>query len=303
MRYGLIGLGKMGLAMAGRLISQGHEVIGYDIEPARMSLGVAKGVRSVSKPVETVTGAECVLSVISDDAAARGLFQTSNGLLAGGASGRLFVEMSTLQPATVRDIGRLAAMAGARFVAAPVMGTIPQAEEGRLLALASGAPEDVAQARPALQPLARAVRNLGPLGSGNAMKLVVNLGMAAFLESLTEGFALGARHGLSVETMLDVLAEAPIASPWLKVKADIFTGKAGPVSLDIRSLNKDVMSAVAAGAAEGVPMPMASGILAILSAAVAGGRGDDDLAELPRVFRETMLRRPSSFAFQAETGQ
>jgi 3-hydroxyisobutyrate dehydrogenase-like beta-hydroxyacid dehydrogenase len=120
--------------------------------------------------------------------------------------------------------------------------------------------------------------------------------MAAVLGALAEGFAFGQRHGLSVEMMLEVLGEAPIANPWLKAKAPILTGRPGPISLDIRSLNKDVMSAVAAGAVEGVPMPMASGILATLSAAVAAGRGGDDLAELPRFFREAMLRRPASRA-------
>jgi len=138
------------------------------------------------------------------------------------------------------------------------------------------------------------VLELGPLGAGNAMKLVVNLGMAAFLGALTEGFALGARHGLSVATMLEALGEAPIANPWLKGKAGILAGEPGPVSLDISALNKDVMSAVAVGATEGVPMPMAAGILTTLSAAVAAGHGADDLAELPRFFREQMLRRSAS---------
>ena len=296
MRYGLVGLGKMGLAMARRLTGLGHEVIGWDVDPARVELASQLGARPAAGPADAASRSETLITIVTDDAAVRRLFQAPEGLLAGGAAGRLFIEMSTLQPATVRDIGAEVARAGGRLVGAPVMGTIPQAEDGKLLALAGGAPEDVARARLALEPLTRAVLELGPLGAGNAMKLVVNLGMAAVLEALTEGFALGQRHGLSVETMLEVLGEAPIANPWPKAKAAILTGRPGPVSLDIRSLNKDVMSAVAAGAVEGVPMPMAAGILATLSAAVAAGRGGDDLAELPRFFREAMLRRPASSA-------
>jgi 3-hydroxyisobutyrate dehydrogenase len=290
MRYGLIGLGKMGLAMAGRLRTQGHDVAGWDIDSTRVALAAEHGAKPAVDLAEIVSQAETVISIVTDDATVRKLFRASDGLLAGDASGRLFVEMSTLQPATVREIGALASARGARLVGAPVMGTIPAAEEGKLLALAGGAPEDISRARIALSPLTRAVLGLGPLGAGNAMKLVVNLGMAAFLGALTEGLALGGRHGLTVETMLEVLGEAPIANPWLKAKAGILTGQPGAISLDIRSLNKDILSAVAAGAVEGVPMPMAAGVLATLSAAVAAGRGDEDLAELPRFFREAMLR-------------
>jgi 3-hydroxyisobutyrate dehydrogenase len=280
----------MGLAMAGRLRTLGHEVIGWDIDPARTALAAERGAWPGSDLVDVVSHAETVISIVTDDAAVRGLFRVSNGLLAGDVAGRLFVEMTTLQPATAREVGALTSARGARLVGAPIMGTIPAAEEGKLLALAGGAPEDIALARVALAPLTRAVLELGPLGAGNAMKLVVNLGMGAYLGALTEGLALGERHGLTLATMLEVLAEAPIASPWLKAKAGILSGQPGPISLDIRSLNKDVLSAIAAGAVEGVPMPMSAGVLATLSAAVAAGRGGEDLAELPRFFRESMLR-------------
>lgn len=294
MRYGMIGLGKMGLAMAGRLRRQGHEIVGWDIDPARLSLAAELGARPAANLADVALHAEIVISIVTDDAAVRSLFEAPDGLLAGDAAGRLFIEMSTLQPATVREIGALVASRGARLVGAPLMGTVPQAEDGKLLALAGGAPDDIARARAALEPLTRGVLELGPLGAGNAMKLVVNLGMAAFLGALTEGFALGARHGLTLATMLETLGEAPIANPWLKAKAGILEGQPGPVSLDIRSLNKDIMSAIAAGALEGVPMPMAAGVLATLSAAVAAGRGGEDLAELPRFFREAMLRPAAS---------
>jgi 3-hydroxyisobutyrate dehydrogenase-like beta-hydroxyacid dehydrogenase len=295
MQIGLIGLGRMGLAMAGRLVAQGHAVHGWDVDPARIIFAAERGATAASGPAQVSARSEVILTIVTDDAAVRHLFGSPDGLLAQPVSGRLFVEMSTLQPQTVRDVGAQAASAGARLVGAPVLGTIPAAEEGALLALAGGAAEDVGRARAALAPLTREVLHLGPLGAGNAMKLIVNLGMAAFLEALAEGMALGARHGLSVETMLDVLGQGPIANPWLKAKSGILLGASGPTSLDIRAIHKDVMSAVAAGATEGVPMPMAAGILATLSAAVAVGRGSDDLAELPKFFREAMLRRPATF--------
>jgi 3-hydroxyisobutyrate dehydrogenase-like beta-hydroxyacid dehydrogenase len=90
--------------------------------------------------------------------------------------------------------------------------------------------------------------------------------------------------------MLSVLQEGPYASGWLKSKIDVLQGAKAELTLDIRTLRKDIMSAVATGALCGVPMPLSAGTLASLSAAVAGDHGDGDLAELPKFFREAMLQ-------------
>jgi 3-hydroxyisobutyrate dehydrogenase-like beta-hydroxyacid dehydrogenase len=168
------------------------------------------------------------------------------------------------------------------------MGSIPTVREGKLLVLAGGHAADVERARAVLDALARRVVHMGPHGSGLAMKLAVNLGMANYLQSLAESLALGLAQGLPLDRMLEILGEAPIASPWLKSKLEVLKGGSGDTTLDIRTIRKDVMSAVATGALAGVPMPATSGTLASLSAAVAGGWGEKDLAEAPRFFREFM---------------
>jgi 3-hydroxyisobutyrate dehydrogenase len=131
---------------------------------------------------------------------------------------------------------------------------------------------------------------MGPHGSGYAMKLAVNLGLGSYVQALAESLALGLKQGLTLEQMLDVLQEAPYASGWLKSKLDVFKGSSSDISLDIRTLRKDIMSAVATGALTGVPMPLSSGTLASLSAAVAADYGDKDLAEMPKFVREIMLQ-------------
>jgi 3-hydroxyisobutyrate dehydrogenase-like beta-hydroxyacid dehydrogenase len=88
--------------------------------------------------------------------------------------------------------------------------------------------------------------------------------------------------------MIEVLSEAPTANAWLAAKRRALLGERADMTLDIRTLRKDVMSAVATGALSGVGMPLTSGTLASLSAAVAHGRGEEDIAELPRFFRECM---------------
>jgi 3-hydroxyisobutyrate dehydrogenase len=179
---------------------------------------------------------------------------------------------------------------GARLIESPVLGTIPSVRDGTLLALAGGRAEDVERARAVLGKLTRRVVHMGPNGAGYAMKLAVNLGLGAYIQALSESLALGLRQGLALEQMLDVLKEAPTATGWLQSKIPVLLGGSADVTLDIRTMRKDLMSAVATGALSGVPMPLGAGALASFSAAVAGGAGDGDLAELAAFVRGRMLQ-------------
>jgi 3-hydroxyisobutyrate dehydrogenase len=205
-------------------------------------------------------------------------------------SGKLFIEMSTLQPMTGRELAPLVEAKGARFVEAPVLGTIPQARAGTLFAMAGGRAEDVLRARPVLEKLTRRILHMGPAGSGYAMKLAANLGLGAYVQAIAESLALGMRQGLALDAMLEALQESATASPWLKAKAGVLRGDAAEMTLDIRTLRKDIMSAVATGASSGVPTPLASGALAALSAATGSDYGSRDIAELPQFFREALLQ-------------
>ena len=106
-----------------------------------------------------------------------------------------------------------------------------------------------------LDHLTRRIVHIGPNGAGCAMKLAVNLGMAVYLQSLAEAISLGQSEGLELDQMLEIFAEAPTASPWLKGKTGVLKGEPGDITLDIRTMRKDVMSAIATGARNGVAMP------------------------------------------------
>jgi 3-hydroxyisobutyrate dehydrogenase len=290
MKIGLVGLGRMGAAIAQRLGERGCEVIAWDRSEKAREAQRKRGLRVVEGPRAVASAADVVLSIITEDKGVRQIFTGSDGFLSGEVAGKLFIEMSTLQPATHRELAPLVKAKGASLVDSPVMGSIPTVREGKLLALLGGKPADVERARQVLEHLARRVVHIGPNGAGCAMKLAVNLGMAVYLQSLAEAMSLGQSEGLTLEQMLDIFAEAPTASPWLKGKVGVLKGEPSDITLDIRTMRKDVMSAIATGARNGVAMPATSGTLASLSAAVAGGWGDKDLAEVPRYFREFMLQ-------------
>jgi 3-hydroxyisobutyrate dehydrogenase len=172
-----------------------------------------------------------------------------------------------------------------------VLGSIPTVREGKLLALAGGRAEDVERARAVLGKLTRKIVHMGPNGAGYAMKLAVNLGLAAYIQAIAESLALGQREGLALEQMLDVLGEAPTANAWLASKKGLLLGEQADITLDLKTLRKDIMSVVATGAIGGAGLPLSAGMLSALSAAVAHGWGDKDIGELPRFFREHMGQR------------
>jgi len=290
MHVGLIGLGKMGAAIFQRLKDHGIDVVGWDRNNEAVRALAAKGLRPASNPRAVAETADTVISIITEDEGVRNLFLGDEGFFSAAIDGKLFIEMSTLRPATHRELSPLVAAKGARLIDAPVMGSIPTVRDGKLLVLAGGEAADVERAKTVLDCLARRIVHLGPAGSGCAMKLAVNLAMALYLQALAEAIALAEVEGLSLDRILEILLEAPTVSPFLKGKLNVLKGEPSDITLDLRTLRKDVMSAVATGAVGGVGMPAASGAVASLSAAVAGGWGEKDLAELPRYFREFMTQ-------------
>jgi 3-hydroxyisobutyrate dehydrogenase len=290
MKVGIVGLGRMGAAISQRLRQQGFEVVGWDHSATATQALAAGGLPIAAHPREVAAQSEVVISIITEDHGVRRIFTGPDGFLSADVNGKLFIEMSTLQPMTGRELAPQVEAKGARLIESPVLGTIPQVRDGKLFALVGGRAADLDRARVVLEKMTRRIAHMGPNGSGYAMKLAVNLGLGAYIQAVSESLALGTKQGLDLDQMLDVLLEAPYASDWLKSKVDVLKGAPAEMTLDIRTLRKDLMSAVATGALSGVPMPLSAATLVSLSAAVADDYGASDLAELPKFLRESMLQ-------------
>jgi 3-hydroxyisobutyrate dehydrogenase len=288
---GLIGLGKMGAAIAARLADEGERVIVWDRDAARVREAAGRGAEPARGPRFVAAGADTVLSIITEDGGARALWDGEDGFLGTDIAGKLFIEMSTLQPMTVRALAAHASSRGAAFVDSPVLGSIPTVRQGKLVALVGGGDADVARARVPLARLTARIEHVGAVGAGCAMKLVVNNLMGCYLQVLAESFMLGESQGLSLERMVEVIGASITATPWFQAKKAIFLGGRDATTLDIRTLRKDIMSVVATAAAGGVPAPAAAVTAAGLPAAVEAGAGGSDIAEHVAFLRAALPQR------------
>ena len=284
----------MGQAVVHRLQSQGFdEILVWDKNAQRMGAAKQMGVMVAENAEEVAQKASMIMSLINDDAGAKSLYLGPQGLLQASVEGKLFIESSTLQPQTVRELSVRVQEMGAQLIGAPIMGTIPTVKAGLVFIPAGGRLQDIERAQPVLSALSMSVKHMGAVGSGHAIKLVSNLTMAAYIQSLSEGLAMGLGEGLEMEQMLEVLAMSPTANAWLKNKKNVLLGHSEETTLDINNLRKDMINVVACGSAVGVPMGLSSALVSNLSGAVAGGAGQEDIAHLPQFFIEKMVQNPA----------
>src|SRR5215510_14397495 len=169
MKIGIAGTGRMGAAIAARLAGLGHEMMVWNRSADKAR---ATGCKVAESPQALAAGCEAVISILTDAKAVEAVF---NDLLKGNPQGKLFIEMSTVRPASARRIASLVKQKNAAFVECPVGGTTGPAKEGKLFGFAGGEKADFDKAKPVLDQMCRRVEYLGPAGSGASMKLAINL--------------------------------------------------------------------------------------------------------------------------------
>lgn len=285
MKLGLLGTGRMGAAIGGRLIESGHSLTVWNRTPAKTAALVGQGARAAATPAEVVADSEVVLSILTDAAAIEAAFGAADGALSAPVAGKLFIEMSTVRPHTETTLAaRIAALGGA-MVECPVGGTVGPAREGKLLGLAGGDPADIERARPLLAQLCRRVEHVGPVGAGASMKLAINLPLLVYWQALGEALSLAQRTGLDPARLIDIMADTSGAPALMKfrgaaVASSLGGADLGPAHFNIDSIRKDLRTMREEAASLGRRLPAASAALESFDAAAAVGMGDRDGAEL-----------------------
>lgn len=281
MRVGVAGLGKMGAAIAARLMECGHDVVVWNRSVEKAKPLVDAGAKNASSPAALVEQADAIITILTDASAIDVVYHGPSGLLSGSVAGKLFIEMSTVQPDTEIALAEKLRGKGAAFVECPVGGTTGPARQGKLFGFAGGNASDVARAKPLLDQLCRRVEHVGDVGAGAGMKLAINLPLMIYWQALGEALAISRHLNIDPLRMMDIIADTSGASTAVKnrgpnIAAWLGGGDFGAVTFNLDDARKDIRTMIAEGRARGVDLPLIEKTLACFDEASAAGYGQGD---------------------------
>jgi len=284
MKVGLIGLGRMGTAMARRLLAGGHDLVVYNRTPQKTADLVQAGARAAASVSAACAQREVLITMVADDSALQEVAFASGGVRDSLPPGATHVAMGTHGVAAIRTVETAHVAARQSFVAAPVLGRPEAVDAGQLGIIAAGPRDALAACAPVFSAIGRRVFEAGPKPeSAAAIKLANNFVLAACIEALGEAFALARKYEVAPKVLFDVLTEGLFAAPAYKTYGRIIAeGDYEHVGFTARLGLKDTNLVLAAAGAALVPLPSASLVRDRLLSAIAHGDGDRDWSVIAR---------------------
>lgn len=209
----VLGLGKMGHAIAFRLLDSGYRVIVWNRSSAKANDLIEKGAVRAETPAAASRDASFVISMVADDVASETAWLATNGALNAMQPGTYAIECSTVSAAQVKKLAARAMEQRIGFIDCPVTGLPEAARLGNLTLLVGADPSDLENTRPVLEKISTVIRHFGAVGAGNGYKLMINLMGAVQLAALAEGVAMADKLGLDKEAVIDAIRTSAAASP------------------------------------------------------------------------------------------
>jgi 3-hydroxyisobutyrate dehydrogenase-like beta-hydroxyacid dehydrogenase len=283
---GFVGLGAMGSAIAGRLLSQGYTVYGTNRTRSKAAALVEQGLVWCDSPREVAHAADVVFSMVTDDAALEALTAGPDGILTGLAAGKVYVDMSTISPEFSRALAERVGSRGASMLAAPVSGSVPAAKAGTLAIIVGGHADAFERVEPILRGLGSTVTFVGDNGHALLLKLAINISLAVQMLAFSEGVLLAERGGVQPDLALEVLTHSAIGSPMLQARAPMLRDLPEQAWFDVKMMRKDLGLTRATARELQVPLPSTEVADELLSSASKLGYEDRDIAVLFRVLSE-----------------
>jgi 3-hydroxyisobutyrate dehydrogenase-like beta-hydroxyacid dehydrogenase len=277
---GYVGLGVMGGGVAKRLLDAGHTVTGWNRTKEKAQWLVDAGMRWGDSPREVAEQSEIVFTMVTNTAAVRAVTDGADGILAGLAPGKVYVDMSTPSPENSRALAARVAEAGASMLDAPVSGSVITLEQGKLSVMVGGAADVVERVRPVLEAIGPKVIHVGDNGSAVTMKIACNLSLAVQMLAFSEGVLLAEKSGIPREKAVEVLLASVIASPMVAYRGPFVLEQPDEAWFDVNMMQKDMNLALELGRAVDVPLPTTAATNELLTAARGMGLAERDFAVL-----------------------
>ncbi len=286
-RVGFIGLGAMGAPMAWNVHKGGYELSVFNRTAARAAPFRERGITVADSPADLARHADSVVIMVTGPGALMEVLEGENGALAELGEGMMVINMSTVSREATARAARLVRHTGARFVDAPVSGTVKPAEDGQLVILAGGRDEEIDIVEPLLLCMGKQVIRCGDVGQGTDMKLVVNLMLGGMMALLAEGLSLGEAFGLEGDRILQALDNGALAAPMYQVKGRAIRDEDYEKQFPVDLVFKDLNLALEAAGRQGQPLHTTAAVRELFSAAHGAGLGDEDLAAVYKVVKSS----------------
>lgn len=274
-KIGFIGLGNMGIPMVKNLVQAGYEVTVYNRTADKAyALREEIGVKVAEQRAELPQDADVIISMLTNDAAVREVYEGSEGIFqAAEKKGLIVIDMSTVSPDTTRELAKIAGKKGISYLDAPVSGSVKPATEGQLVIMVGGDSVAFDTAKPVLEVLGKSATLLGDQGSGNVAKLAINLFLGITIQGLSEATLFASKNGIAPEALLPLINSSAVGSSITKIKSDNIIQGDYKAAFALKLLRKDL------GLAAGMGMNSALGTVVsdTFQKAMDSGLSDEDM--------------------------
>lgn len=282
---GFLGLGAMGARMASRLVAAGHKVTVWNRNQQATASFVASNVSTAGTPAQAALGADFVFSMLRDNKASEFVWLDERvGAINGLAKSAIAIECSTLTPEHIDNLGKALGTKNVTLVDAPVVGSRPQAEAGKLVFLVGAQHNDYPELETVLNPMAGAVHYMGEAGSGSKVKLAVNALFALQLAGIAELLGFLKASGVSLATAMAAIASLPIASPALALSSQAMLARQFTPAFPIELVAKDLSYLASSSSRVKVDTPASEVVGKLFEQANFNGFGDENITAISRLF-------------------
>ncbi len=275
---GFVGLGVMGGRMVERLLGKGHTITGYNRTRAKAQWLIDRGMKWADSPRAVAAGSDYTLSMVTNSAALAEIADGDSGIIAGLASGKVWVDMSTVSPEISGALAARVREKGADLMDAPVSGSVITLEQGKLSVMVGGRAETFERVKPILLDLGPKVTHVGDNGKALVMKIATNLNLAVQMLAFSEAVLLAEKSGIARETAVDVLTHSAIASPMVQYRGPFVLKMPDEAWFNVNMMQKDMLLALELGRKTDVPLPTTATANEFLTAARAMGYVAEDFA-------------------------
>jgi 2-hydroxy-3-oxopropionate reductase len=283
-RIGFIGLGIMGKPMAANLVAAGYEVTVHNRSRGAVDELVEAGAKAADGSAAAAAEADVVITMLPDSPDVEAVVLGEGGVAEGIRSGALFVDMSTIAPATSRQVHAALAERGVEAVDAPVSGGEPAARDGQLAIMAGGSEEAVERARPIFDVLGKATTHIGRPGAGQVAKAANQVVVALNIQAVAEALLLARRAGVDPARVREALLGGFASSRVLEVHGERMLEHSFDPGFRVALHRKDLAIAQQAGREQGAPLPATGLVASLFDALVAQGDGDRDHSALGALY-------------------